>query len=347
MRTLSVSRDDLDQAAAEGLIAPKDTAALWNFLEKRLGNDTQSKFDLSNLAWYAGSVIVMLAMGWIMGQVWDAFSGGGIVATAVVYALGFTLAGARLWKTNDLKIPGGLLFTLAVSMTPLAVFGIERMSGLWGGIQPFPAEFLREFSLEAATIGAGLLALYFVRFPFLTAPVSLALWCLTMSTSSFVASFAGLSFHQEWLVTLLFGAGMIIASFIIDRFSREDFAFWGYLFGTAAFWSALTWLLAFDSSSELARASYAAVNVAMLLVSVLLNRRVFVIAGAVGTIGYIGHLSWAVFAGSWAFPFALSFVGIAIIYLGVQLHRNRDSFEKAILGLVPESLRDWLPSSRN
>lgn len=349
MKKLSIAREDLEQAAANGLIAQDKSAALWDFLEQRLGSagGDKSRFDLSNLAWYTGSIIVLLAMSWIMGQAWDAFAGGGIVLTATVYALGFVLSGSSLWKKTDLKVPGGLLFTLAVSMTPLAVLGLERMAGLWSGAASFETAFLREFLMEAATIGAGLFALRFVRFPFLTAPISLALWCLAMSTTTFAASYAGLSWHQEWIVTLLFGAGMIIASFIIDRLSKEDFAFWGYLFGATAFWLSVTWLLGFDASGEAARAGYAAINVALMLSSVLLGRRVFVIFGAAGTIGYIGHLAWTVFANSWAFPFALSFVGIAVIFLGVQYHRNREAIEKAIHGLVPESLKHWLPATRS
>ncbi len=43
-----------------------------------------------------------------------------------------------------------------------------------------------------------------MRFPFLTAPIAFSLW---------------------------FGLGMLAATDFVDRRTREDYAFWGYLFG--------------------------------------------------------------------------------------------------------------------
>src|SRR2546429_7696551 len=43
----------------------------------------------------------------------------------------FTAAGESLWRKPGLSQPGGLLFTLAVWMTPLAVFGIQYALGWW------------------------------------------------------------------------------------------------------------------------------------------------------------------------------------------------------------------------
>jgi hypothetical protein len=41
----------------------------------------------------------------------------------------FVRAGERLWRRSGLRQPGGLLFTLAVWMTPLVVFGIHHELG--------------------------------------------------------------------------------------------------------------------------------------------------------------------------------------------------------------------------
>ena len=80
----------------------------------------------------------MSAMGWFMNDVWNKFGGGALVAIATMYAIGFVLAGRHFWFREGLKVAGGLLFTLAVWMTPLAVFGFEKMIGWWPQGDPGP-----------------------------------------------------------------------------------------------------------------------------------------------------------------------------------------------------------------
>ncbi len=94
-----------------------------------------------------------------------------------------------MWRERGLREPGGLLVTMAVCMAPLAVYGFERMTGLW--LQGGPGEY-RDFyyrvegswfPMEVSTVVAGLAALRFFRFTFLTAPIALFLSGLCLWTS--------------------------------------------------------------------------------------------------------------------------------------------------------------------
>ena len=66
-------------------------------------------------------------------------------------------------------------------MTPLAVYGFERATGMWIGADPGRYEGFFDwirggwFVMEAATVAAALVALRFFRFPFLTAPLAFCL----------------------------------------------------------------------------------------------------------------------------------------------------------------------------
>ena len=343
MRTVKVSQQDLADAATEGLLSHKDTAALWQFFKDRPHNQevpepTTPKFDLAHLSWYSGAAIVMAAMAWVMGQVWDSFNGAGVTVTSLIYTLAFLVVGSFLWRRKDLKVPGGVLFTLAVSMTPLTIFGIERVTGF---LDHHQNQHLAVLFVTGGTIAAALAALRFIRFPFITAPAAVASWFLAIDVSEWVFGNA-LNFQEQMGLMMGFGALMIVGSFIVDRLSKEDFAYWGYLFGTIGMWFAMTALI-FDQGSENLNALYALANVGLMLLSVLLNRRIFVVVGSLGVAGYIAHLSWVVFANSWLFPIALSMIGLSVIYLGVKYHRNREAIENAILGMVPSSLQSWLP----
>lgn len=344
---MRVSRKDFEWAAERGKVSASQVEEMWRALEER--GSGRSRFDLPNVAYYFGALVVISAMTWFVTLGWERFGGGGIMVIALIYAVAFGAAGALLWRKRDLRIPGGLLVTAAVCMTPLAVYGFERMSGLW--IQETPGDYEDFyqwisggwFFMEATTVVAGLAALRFFRFSFLIAPVAFALWFMSMDLTPLIY---GTDYYDEsgyQTVSLVFGIVLLFAAFLIDRCSEEDYAFWGYLFGMMTFWGGLSLL---GEGSEVGWFVYGLVNLGLILLSVLLQRRVFVVFGAIGVFGYVGHLAWEIFEDSMLFPFALSAIGLAVIALGILYARNRERIERAVVGVMPESIRQILPNSR-
>src|SRR5215212_2751271 len=223
-------------------------------------------------------------MGWFMTLGWERFGGGGILAISLVYAACFVIAGDLLWRRRDLRLPSGLLVTIAVCMTPLAVYGFEWMTGL--ELQGVPGEY-RDFygwieggwfAMEVGTVVAGLVALRFFRFPFLTAPIAFSLWFMSMDLTPLIygADYYGDGYQ---LVSLFFGLAVLICSYLIDRRTEEDYAFWGYFSGMLAFWGGLTLL---EGGSEIDWFFYGLISLALVMLSVFLQRRVFIVFGSPG-----------------------------------------------------------------
>lgn len=344
---MDISKQDVEWAAARGLISAAQVDPLWAALEDRTRG--RARFDFPHLAYYFGALVVMSAMGWFGTRAWERFGGTGLLLIAVAYALCFGLTGHNLWVRQRLRVPGGLLFTLAVWMTPLGIYGFERMTGIW--LQQDPGAYRNYyewvkggwFFMEVGTILAGLVALWFVRFPFLTFPVAFALWFMSMDLTPLIYGRPDFTWNQRLWVSLWFGLAFLAASFLVDRRTRDDYAFWGYLFGTLAFWGGLSLM---ESQSEVARFLYCLINVVLMLISVLLDRRVFIVFGALGVFGYLGHLAYTVFKDSLLFPFALSALGLAIIWLGIRYQRNRTQIEGAIVALLPAGFRALMPKQR-
>lgn len=344
---MNISKQDLAWAASTGAISPDQVDPLWRALEGH--HPTRARFDLPHVAYYVGALIVISAMGWFMTRAWETFGGGGLFLIATAYAVLFVLAGRTLWTRDGLLIPGGLLVTMAVCMTPLAVYGLERYVGIWpqgdpGNYQGYHIWVKGSwFLMEVGTILTGLAALRFIKFPFLTAPIAFTLWYMSMDLTPLLFGKNDWAWDERLWVSFWFGLAMVVAAYVVDRRTKEDFAFWGYLFGLMAFWGGLSFM---ESNDELGKFFYAMINVGLMLLSVLLDRRAFIVFGSLGVLGYLGRLAQEVFKDSLLFPFALALLGIAVIALGVWYQRRREAIEAAILALVPARLMELLPRTR-
>ena len=136
---VEVARDDVDRAVAAGVIRADQAEPLWRFLkEKPAAPDAavRPRFDLVHLLWYAGALIVIGAMGLFTTLAFAQLGGAALAATAVIYAVILAVAGDRLWR-RELLVPGGLLITIAVTMAPLFVYGMQDRSA--GSMMRIPA----------------------------------------------------------------------------------------------------------------------------------------------------------------------------------------------------------------
>jgi len=343
---MQVSQQDLDRAAERGVISPEQARALWHDLNSQLSN--RPSFTANHVAYYLGALIVIGAMGWFMNRAWEQFGGLTLCLIAVVYGCVFFAFGSRLWQRVEFRIPAGLLITMAVCMAPLAVYGLERGFGLWPQSDPGIYRGFHEWIkgswvfMEVATITAGAAALSRFRFPFITAPIAFSLWYLSMDIAPLLLG-EHLSWRQQAKVTLVFGLVVLFATYFIDRRTKDDYAFWGYLFGALSFWGGLSSL---DSNNEWSKFAYFLINLLLIFLSVLVKRRIFLVLGAVGVMGYFGHLAAVVFRDSWLFPFALSALGLAIMYLAYKYQRNSARIDAYFDSVFPPQWKQYLPRYR-
>ena len=95
--------------------------------------------------------------------------------------------------------------------------------------------------MEVGTVLAGLVALAFVRFPFLTALVAFALWYLSMDLTPVLLGVndATSTWNEYLRVSLGFGVLMLLATYVEDvsrQWRKPDYGFWLSFFGLLAFW---------------------------------------------------------------------------------------------------------------
>ncbi len=344
---MDLSRAELEEAVARKILDASQASALWSFLGER--QKGRSRFTGLHVAYYSGALVVIAAMGWLMTLGFQRMGPWAVSGIAAAYAVVFVALGSRLWNSGDLRIPGGLLHVMAVCMTPLVIWGVEKGTGFWPDSDPgnyrdfYP--FIRSswIWMEAGTVLAALFALRKVRFPFLVAPASVALWFMSMDLAAYLAGSKHWELALGQKVSIAFGLSMLFVAWLVDHHTREDFGFWLYLFGMTALWSALT---SMDSGSEWRRFLYCLLNLGFIVVSVLLRRRVFLLYGALGVNAYLVRLAYTIFKDSMLFPFALTALGLSVIALTVKYQRNRQAIDARLQSLVPEWLRELLPTRR-
>jgi hypothetical protein len=341
---VDISKEHLFLAASKLGIPKNQVEALWVLLENRDKNPTGSSF--STPMFYLGAMIIISAMTWLLGVSWERFGGGGITLIAGTYAILFTWMGAKLWTRQDLKTPAGLFITIAVSMTPLVIYGLETYLNIWPQDQPgIYKDFFHTIKeswifMEIGTIFAGSVALIFFSFPFLTAPIFLSAWFLTMDVTGLLIG-SDSSWEQRAWISMCFGLVLIGIAYLMDWRKTRDYAFWGYFFGALTFWIGLNGF--FWNKNEIIFFIYLLVNLLMMVFSILLRRRVFMVFGVIGVFVYFHHLAYEVFKDSILYPFVLSFIGLSIMYLGVLIQRNFKRIEKSFAERMPLWMRNLFP----
>lgn len=340
---MKIERKDLLAAAEKTGISQLQAEKLWAELATE---PSSPKFDLPRILYYLGALLVIVAMSWFISETLDRFGRQGVFWIGIIYILIFLTLGTLLWNKNTLKTPGGLFITLAVCMIPLTVYGLQKWSGWW--IDEWPGQYRDFFSwikggwflMEIATVLGGCLALYFYRFPFLTMPIFFALWFMSMDIVPLIFSEANNIIDIREKISIVFGLGVLIVAYIIDLKSEKDLAFWPYLFGVLMFWSGISFL---EASSEYQRFFYLLINLALILLSILLQRTVFLVLGILGVLLYIASIFYKYFSESFSFPIILSLIGVLVIFLGILYHKNRAKIESSIIGLLPPNVQKWLP----
>jgi hypothetical protein len=348
---MTYSKTDLQAASDAGIISSGQLETLLSFLQSRGTTSPSSpKFDVVHVLWYAGALIVITAMGLFSTLAFSRMGGTALTATALIYAAVFTWAGHYLWTVKNLRTPGGLLIAVAVSMAPLAVYGVQDALGLWSKFgKPGTT---RDFYIwvrgswvfmEFAAIAAAALALRFYRVPFLVFIIAFALWFLSMDIVPWITGSRLRDFETSRIVSIWFGLAMLAAAVVVNTRQRSgDFAAWLYLFGVMTFWGGIT---ATPGGTALQKALYCAMNVGFLFLSVFLGRRVFAVFGTIGIAIYLGDLAGKVFKDSMLFPFALSLIGVAIIGFGLYYHRHQDAIAAWIDARLPDALKRLRPAN--
>jgi len=338
---MKISKNHLKSAAEEGILSNDQVDALYSYLRSQ--PNTGPSFSFTNILYYFGGLVAIGAMTLFMNLGWEEFGGWGILVISIVYAgIGIFLTGK--FQDAGHSIPAGICATFVVAITPLAIYGFQQGMGWWPDETTYH-EYHKYIKwhwiyLEFGTLVAGVIMAWIYRYPFLVMPVAVTLWYMSMDMAVMLTG-GQYDYEFQAFFSMWFGLATILISFWVDIRSRRtgDYAFWLYMFGVIAFWCGLTMQ---HSESELTKFFYFCINLGLIGIGAVLVRRVFVVFGALGSAGYLGHLASTIFKDSWLFPIALTVIGLSIVYLGVIWQKNEETITKKIRSILPVELQELL-----
>lgn len=322
---MKIIKSDLFSAVEKNIINQNQANELWDYFES--SKFDQPKFQLLHILYGSGGVLILASMLWFFKEFW-ASGGLAIMFLSFFFAVICLIIGNNLWNKKDLKIPAGILISLAVCFTPLFIYGFQLYTGV-----------NKLIYLELGAIISSLLALRFYKFAFIAFPFFLSVWLSLITIASLIFD-RKITFEEQKVISYIYGCIVLVISYFIDKKYKEvDFAFWGYLFGIMSMWGVLTLNIFLEFN-------YFILNILFIISSIYLRRKIFFIFGAIGAFSYLSHLFYVVFNGSFLLPLAIAITGLMIIFLGIKYQKNKQKIELIFKNLFPKFLLKWRPEER-
>ena len=219
MKRVRVTRSDVDQAVAGGVISVDQADALWAAWSTgaSAAPDVTPRFSITHVLYYLGGLIAIGAMTLFMNLGWERFGPWALFAIAVAYGVGCILT-SRSLAARGLMLPAGILATLAIVLVPLATWALQSAFGWWppgGAGEHYRAYHThidwRWITLEFATLIAAVIGLWRLRYPFMVMPLAVTLWYMSMDLARMIV-FADRPGWNEWQFyknfSSVFGLGM-------------------------------------------------------------------------------------------------------------------------------------------
>lgn len=355
---MQIQREDLTAAVEHGVLQQEQIEPLLAFLTQRnrqSGKADTPRFSGTHVLYYLGGLLAISAASLFATLAVEALGMGALLALTVLYAA-CAIAVAGWFEKRGFGAPASIFATLAIALTPLAVFALQHVLGFWANGPT--AQHYRDYHMwidwrwiimELSTLLSGVLMLKRFRYPFLVLPIAMTLWYLGMDVvpALFMQAgegngwFGGAAWELRKKITLVFGMLMLLLAFFVDLRSRhsKDYAFWLYLFGLLTFWGALSSM----GSGELAgKLVYLALNFGLVFIGAVLARRTFAVFGGIGIMMVLGDLSWHLFKDSFAFVVVLTLLGFALIGAGVWWSKHEDDISARFRSMLPPDLRELL-----
>ncbi|MDR2760075.1 MAG: hypothetical protein LBB78_11930 [Spirochaetaceae bacterium] len=316
-----------------------------SFREYIQGSNNQAT-KLQKVLYYGGGLIIISAMTWLMKKNWDIFGPAAITFFSAIYFVAFLFSGYIVFFKKKLEIPGGLLLSIPIAVTPLFVFSLLQVFNFWPQEWDYNDYYIwikgKWVIIELVTILVAISIFIKTKFPFHVFLIAGTLWWLSMDIVPIIYEQTKLTWTERAIISDLFGLLMISIGYLVDIKSKKDYSFWLYLFGLIILTSGLS---VFYNDNIFKFIILGIINVLLIFFSIFINRNVFLVFGTIGLTEFMSRLSWEFFEDSAFFPVALTVIGVLLIVSGIFLQKNKKKIDEYITNRFPDFILKLRPKN--
>lgn len=327
-------KEILRESVRQGIITEGQMEKILSLELAQPASSSEGKRGLNYIMalYYFGAMIIIFAFTYFLVSQWDKLSAGGILAIALAFQGVCFGMGYYLRYKLQYPVSGGLLTTAAVSITPLTIYSLERIFGIWPAEAKGVAysDYWRWIKpcwiyMELATLLVALVALFRARFSMLVLVIGHTLWFLSMDIIGIIlgdgSHYGEPSWEARRWVSIVISAAMIGVAKLLDRKTKEDYSLWLFIYGGLIFMTAgaFTWL-----KNEAEALIYFVTHLLFVVASIRWQRTSLMVFGAIGIYIYFSHLAYDLFKNSPFFPIALALLGLLMILGTVYFQKNKE-----------------------
>ena len=352
----------LSEGVEKGIISLEQKSKLIELfsnttIESKIEHSSEKKFSVETFLYYFGSFIILCAMGYFMSNTITKSTFFAIFSLGSLYALIFAGLGEYLWKKAD-KLPASLLYFLFVTMITFLVMVLEKITGFFPHFSEMhkysnfylacrPALILLAFT----AVVVGTVVLQKRKAPLLTIPVISGAYSLVyMIGPMLVGNIKDPTMINILWINFLFSLGLIITAFAKDKLTEIDYSKWAYIIGAILFYPSIELLIAYyfkHINVEIMQGIVGLTGLIYIVLSLLLQRKVFMILGVFGLVGYIFYLEFKFITNApILLPSVILITGLLIFYAGIWYHQNREKIDAFVESIIPQKIRHILPKYR-
>ncbi|MDP3047452.1 MAG: hypothetical protein Q8O07_08250, partial [Chloroflexota bacterium] len=247
----------------------------------------------------------------------------------VLWAIGYLLRRVGFVQA------GGLLIFAGTGIVPLLVYTMEHITGIWPQELRYDPQFYRITApawiyMEVISIVVATVVVRRIRFPLVVLLIAFWWWLLSMDLIRWVAASPDWTWgDREKAISTLMGLAMLALGIFLQQQTRRDYSLWLYICGHLIVLSHLG-ALTLDTGGMLGLL-FLFVYLTFVIASVWLQRRVFLIFGAIGCYSYDSYLAFQVFQGALGFVIALGSIGLLIVLTAVGYQKYARSWLERLL----------------
>lgn len=356
-----VSEKKLLEACSKGIISEAQLNQLLEFLNNSGYVETTQKFNIETVLYYSGSLIALGAMIYYMHDLVTSSTYGFILLLSIIYSLIFFFTANFMWKKGN-STPAGLLYILFALSISYIVLVITKMTGLYPHFSEARqyADFYDASKPALCTIfSAALLCSCLVLkkrpLSILVTPVIASVYSIfLLYIPDLLDKVPFLNDEGGLYYSLIFSFLLLVTAYKKDRLHRVDYPKWMYLIGSIMFYFSFTGLTytIFDAKGH----DY--VNTVVLLVfsfiylilSILLQRKTFLLLGGIGFFSYIVFLETSILSDLKANSFltitCVILTGLLVVFTGIYYKNNLEKIENSVEKIIPKKYRENLPKYR-